>query len=115
MSGASRGGDATKPQQPPAQEGVRLPPAWLDVAAGVFAGASNVVAGHPFDTVKVVLQASSPGQHTGALDATRHILRQGGVRASAYRAVTIGRDARRATRANTPRLSSPRSRASLAG
>ena len=79
---SSRGGDATRPQQPPPP---RLPPAraWLDVGAGVFAGAANVVAGHPFDTVKVVLQAGRPGQHAGALDATRHILRQGGVRACA--------------------------------
>jgi solute carrier family 25 carnitine/acylcarnitine transporter 20/29 len=95
MSDASRGGDSTRPQQPPPPPRP-LPPAWLDVAAGVFAGAANVVAGHPFDTVKVVLQAGNPGQHAGALDATRHILRQGGVRAMlhVFAASRAGRSSR---------------------
>jgi hypothetical protein len=84
----------------------------IPLLTGVFAGASNVVAGHPFDTVKVVLQASSPGQHAGALDATRHILRQGGVRACSG----ISRhEARRAAARTTPQRASPYTPASLAG
>jgi hypothetical protein len=46
----------------------------------MIAGSANVVAGHPFDTVKVVLQAARPGEHAGAVAATRQILRAGGVR-----------------------------------
>lgn len=82
---AAGGGDATQPQEAPPPLAARPPAAWLEsVGAGFIAGSANVVAGHPFDTVKVVLQAgpSGPGQHAGALDATRHILRQGGVRAA---------------------------------
>jgi solute carrier family 25 (mitochondrial carnitine/acylcarnitine transporter), member 20/29 len=44
-----------------------------DVVAGAFAGACNVVAGHPLDTVKVVLQASSPGQYRGTMHAAKHL------------------------------------------
>lgn len=40
-----------------------------DVLAGAFAGACNVVAGHPLDTCKVVLQAADPGQFRGTLHA----------------------------------------------
>jgi hypothetical protein len=77
------GGAGNTPLLPPPPPPPRAPPAWLDAAAGIFAGSANVVAGHPFDTVKVVMQAGRPGEHAGAIDATRHVLQAGGVRCSA--------------------------------
>ena len=46
---------------------------------GLAAGVANVIAGHPFDTVKVLLQ-SEPGRFPSASAAAMHIVRTSGVR-----------------------------------
>lgn len=49
-------------------------------------GAANVISGHPFDTVKVVLQAQ-PGHHTNAVSAARHVVATSGT-LGLYRGMT---------------------------
>jgi len=54
--------------------------AWAESAAGLASGGANVVAGHPFDTVKVLLQSShTPGR--GAVAAARHLAQTAGLKA----------------------------------
>ncbi|DBA99490.1 TPA: hypothetical protein ACH3X3_012077 [Trebouxia sp. C0006] len=56
-----------------------------DLTAGTFAGATSLVVGHPFDTIKVKLQSQPrplPGyqpQYASALDAVRKTIAEGGV------------------------------------
>ena len=58
-----------------------------DALAGLVAGAANVLAGHPFDTVKVLLQSETRGQErVGGLATARHLLRTAGAR-GLYRGV----------------------------
>jgi len=49
-----------------------------DATAGLFAGAANVLAGHPLDTVKVLLQASN--EKRGAVQAARSLVATSGLR-----------------------------------
>lgn len=57
-----------------------------DLTAGTFAGASQLLVGHPFDTIKVKLQsqpASMPGQaprFSGAMDAVRQTIAAEGLK-----------------------------------
>ncbi|XP_020531613.1 mitochondrial arginine transporter BAC1 isoform X2 [Amborella trichopoda] len=55
-----------------------------EYAAGFAAGIATVITGHPFDTVKVKLQANNTGLHgkkyRNALHCTAHILRTEGIR-----------------------------------
>lgn len=50
-----------------------------ELGAGVIAGTASTVAGFPFDTVKVRLQAER-GVYGGAWDCCKHILKHDGVR-----------------------------------
>ena len=50
-----------------------------DFLAGLLAGVANVASGHPFDTVKVVLQAARPHEYTGAVHCTRRLLAESGL------------------------------------
>ncbi|XP_024530746.1 mitochondrial arginine transporter BAC1 isoform X1 [Selaginella moellendorffii] len=51
-----------------------------DYAAGLAAGLATVTVGHPFDTVKVNLQARSPVAHASAIRCAGWILNHEGVR-----------------------------------
>lgn len=48
-----------------------------DLTAGTFAGAAQLLVGHPFDTIKVKLQSQGapapgrPAKYSGAVDAVR--------------------------------------------
>ena len=52
-----------------------------DIASGTLGGLAQIAAGHPFDTVKVNLQAqhSSDRRFAGALDCVRKLLATEGV------------------------------------
>jgi hypothetical protein len=60
----------------------RLTPAQAELVAGCVAGATNVISGYPFDTLKVRLQAS-PGQYAGMRDCFWKLWRTEGVSAAA--------------------------------
>mmetsp|Transcript_8862 Transcript_8862/g.54545 ORF Transcript_8862/g.54545 Transcript_8862/m.54545 type:complete len:102 (-) Transcript_8862:2136-2441(-) len=51
-----------------------------DGFGGAAAGAANVMAGHPFDTVKVRMQTAERGAFRNAWHCAQHILRHEGVR-----------------------------------
>lgn len=54
-----------------------------DLTAGTVGGASQLVFGHPFDTIKVKLQSQVPGQlpkYAGAMDAVKQTLAAQGPR-----------------------------------
>ena len=46
----------------------------FQVTAGTVAGVAGIVAGQPFDTVKVRLQTSVPGTYSGPLDCVKKTL-----------------------------------------
>lgn len=58
----------------------RLVVAMEDGLGGAAAGAANVTAGHPFDTVKVRMQTAERGAFRNAWHCAQHILRHEGVR-----------------------------------
>lgn len=45
-----------------------------DIVAGTVGGIAQVLAGNPFDTVKVRLQSSSQGQYNGAMDVVKKLI-----------------------------------------
>ena len=47
--------------------------------AGIFSGITKFTVGHPFDTVKVRLQTSSPAQFKGPLDCVLQTVRREGI------------------------------------
>ncbi|XP_073391660.1 mitochondrial carnitine/acylcarnitine carrier-like protein isoform X2 [Physcomitrium patens] len=57
-----------------------------DLTAGTFAGAAQLLVGHPFDTIKVKLQSQGapapgrPAKYAGAVDAVRKILAEEGTK-----------------------------------
>lgn len=51
-----------------------------DGFGGAAAGAANVTAGHPFDTVKVRMQTAERGAFRNAWHCAQHILQHEGVR-----------------------------------
>ncbi|GAQ81981.1 Mitochondrial substrate carrier protein [Klebsormidium nitens] len=54
--------------------------AFKDYAAGIAAGIATVLIGHPFDTIKVNLQAKDANKRHGPLHVTSNIVRRDGVR-----------------------------------
>lgn len=52
---------------------------WVDLMAGTSAGVAQLLVGHPFDTIKVRMQAAGPGNHLSAVAATRQIVLSHGV------------------------------------
>lgn len=50
------------------------------------AGAANVISGHPFDTVKVIMQGN-PRDHKNAISAARHVVSTSGT-LGLYRGMT---------------------------
>jgi hypothetical protein len=65
----------------------RLTPAQAELVAGCVAGATNVISGYPFDTLKVRLQAS-PGQYAGMRDCFWKLWRTEGVSAATCACLT---------------------------
>jgi len=57
---------------------------WQDLVAGTAAGVSQIVVGHPFDTIKVKMQSGGAASG-GAMDALRHTVRTEGARAGLFR------------------------------
>lgn len=57
--------------------------------AGCAAGASNVLTGYPFDTVKVHLQTASAGQYRSAFHCVSYIYRLQGVRCCILRGLRL--------------------------
>ena len=55
--------------------------------AGWAGGAGNLLVGHPFDTVKTLLQNDSKGQYKGAVDCVRQLVKNEGPLA-VYKGVT---------------------------
>lgn len=55
-----------------------------DLVAGTAAGVSQIVVGHPFDTIKVKMQSGGAASG-GAMDALRHTVRTEGARAGLFR------------------------------
>jgi solute carrier family 25 carnitine/acylcarnitine transporter 20/29 len=57
-----------------------------DLTAGTFAGAAQLLVGHPFDTIKVKLQSQGapapgrPAKYAGAVDAVRKTLAEEGAK-----------------------------------
>ncbi|KAG2481944.1 hypothetical protein HYH03_019098 [Edaphochlamys debaryana] len=57
-----------------------LSPAARELVGGCVAGAANVVSGFPFDTIKVRLQSSSPGEYRGPVHCLREVVSREGAR-----------------------------------
>ncbi|ORY89145.1 mitochondrial carrier domain-containing protein [Leucosporidium creatinivorum] len=54
---------------------------WKGFAAGVASGATKLLVGHPFDTIKTRMQCSPPGTFTGPLDCLKRTIKLEGPRA----------------------------------
>ncbi|KAJ3242488.1 carnitine transporter [Chytriomyces hyalinus] len=54
---------------------------------GGFGGIANVLAGQPFDTIKVRMQTAAPGQYNGMVDCFKQTIAKDGLRAL-YRGVS---------------------------
>lgn len=62
-------------------------PSLRPFAAGSFSGVALVLAGHPFDTVKVRLQTAPDGYFKGPIDCVKRTLKQEGI-AALYKGAT---------------------------
>eukprot|EP00736_Rhodelphis_marinus_P004628 Rmarinus@m.18753 len=56
-----------------------LPTVVCEFMSGLIAGAASLCVGHPFDTVKVQMQAN-PGHHRGVLDCVINVGKRRGLR-----------------------------------
>lgn len=50
-----------------------------EVTAGTIAGIAQLLVGHPFDTIKVKMQAAAPGEYRGILDCASATIKQQGL------------------------------------
>jgi hypothetical protein len=61
----------------------------IDLCAGTIGGCSGIIAGGPFDTIKVRLQAAAPGVFQGPVDCFLKTVRREGVRPAVAPCVSL--------------------------